>query len=439
MSDVFDVDHLTPTFTDWTEQDYLDSDLRYCVPMTAHALETDEEQEAHLTSETNYIEEKFDGVRCIMHIRADLSRLFSRRISKKTNWFTENTDSLPHLKSVALPEYAGTVLDGELFIDGKPFKEVSAIMNCKWDEAVRRQHKLYEEGGYVITLHAFDILYYKGVRVERLPLYQRKHLLYDVWSTIIRECGTDLVDLVPYFTCGNGATCDLSSTHYRAPDLTDGAVCVTPREYYNLIVARGGEGVIIKDKNSKYVHKRDKAYLKIKKFYTREVVIVGFNPPSKYYEGKFPNDYWEYWEKPDGTLAYCPPGASAKSLVKSNNKPVTKFHYKNWVGTIVFGVVISDDEMKSLPKDKVFTFHNLTLPDGRYVRLLEVGETSGLDDEERERISHNTEDFIGKVIEVKCNEIFKDTGKLRHPRFLRYRDDKSVEDCTYHNHMTEGL
>lgn len=43
--------------------------------------------------------------------------------------------------------------------------------------------------------------------------------------------------------------------------------------------------------------------------------------------------------------------------------------------------------------------------------------------------------MIGKVIEVKANEQYKDTGKLRHPRFLRMRDDKDNLACTWTDHF----
>ena len=43
--------------------------------------------------------------------------------------------------------------------------------------------------------------------------------------------------------------------------------------------------------------------------------------------------------------------------------------------------------------------------------------------------------MIGSVVEVKANELFKDSGKLRHPRYMRRRFDKSAEECTWENHL----
>lgn len=41
---MIDLTNYTPRYTDWTEEDYKNSSLRYCEPMTAHALEDETEQ-----------------------------------------------------------------------------------------------------------------------------------------------------------------------------------------------------------------------------------------------------------------------------------------------------------------------------------------------------------------------------------------------------------
>lgn len=45
-------------------------------------------------------------------------------------------------------------------------------------------------------------------------------------------------------------------------------------------------------------------------------------------------------------------------------------------------------------------------------------------------ITADPESYIGKVVEIKCNEVLK-SGKLRHPKHLRFREDKAAEDCTW--------
>ena len=442
-----------PKYADWTEEDYANSDLRYCVPMTAHALEDECVQETVLNSNNYFIEEKFDGTRGILHFLKDGCRVFSRRISKKTNWFTENTDSLPQMREITIPSLSGTVIDGEMFIPDRPFKDVSSTLNCKWDKAIERQEELGE-----VVFHAFDILYYRGIRIEHLSLKRRKKFLEKVIQELESRGITCIVE-VPYFRCGELAkislTCksdfgdtvfsleDKYPTLYHdymgstSPTLLD----LSPRGYYEYIVATGGEGVILKDEDGIYEHKRSRGYLKIKKFYTRECILLGFTEPTKYYDGKFPDDTWEYWETPDNTKVTCA-GKSAKSLLKQGYKPLTKYYYNNWVGNMIFGVVITQPELDALPKSKKFNIHDISIMESScneyaLYKVLEVGECSGFDEDMREKLSDNKDRYIGKVIEVKCNEVFKDTGKLRHPRFLRFREDKGAEECTYSNHITE--
>ena len=52
-------------------------------------------------------------------------------------------------------------------------------------------------------------------------------------------------------------------------------------------------------------------------------------------------------------------------------------------------------------------------------------------------MTENQKELIGSVLEVKANELFKDTGKLRHPRFLRFRTDKSPLECTLKGHLND--
>ena len=66
--------------------------------------------------------------------------------------------------------------------------------------------------------------------------------------------------------------------------------------------------------------------------------------------------------------------------------------------------------------------------------MLQVGDCSGFDEQLREYITNNKERLLGTVIEVKAQEVLK-TGKLRHPRFNRFRRDKSLEMCIWQDHL----
>ena len=251
--------------------------IRGYEPMTAKELETDEQQDEKLRDSANIIEEKFDGTRALVYFLSQMTvdkdgefdgetgfcRVFSRRISKKTNFYVENTDSLPHIREIDVPDLGGTILDGEMFIDGLPFKEVSSTLNCLWDKAVERQI----EKGFV-TLHAFDIIFYKGIDLRKLPLERRKEYL----RLAVEEANSPYIKEVEYFECGKDIDADVYSEVMKRINLMDedpyfdmleddkdtfphlyecwkNNKPLTPRAYYELIVSTGGEGLIVKPKN----------------------------------------------------------------------------------------------------------------------------------------------------------------------------------------------
>lgn len=58
----------------------------------------------------------------------------------------------------------------------------------------------------------------------------------------------------------------------------------------------------------------------------------------------------------------------------------------------------------------------------------ERATVGGMTDKERILISSNEDAFIGKVFEV-AYQYVGSQGRLRHPRFIRWRDDKSAAEC----------
>lgn len=417
-------------------------------PMTAKELETEEVQDEKLNSSDYLIEEKFDGTRALVYFLAqqqmDLKtntlseekvgfcRVFSRRISKKTGFYVENTDSVPHIREINIPELEGTILDGEMFIDNLPFKEVSSTLNCLWDKAVNRQIEL----GF-ITLHAFDILFYKGIDLRKMPLERRKVYLH----LAIEEANSPFIKEVTSLSCGKNISvkvieeekpnifnvykdfvqCGKEGLYpHFCKEMKDNPSEISPKAYYEFIVATGGEGVIIKPKKGLYKHKRGWEYSKIKKFLTREMILIKFDEPTKEYTGKAPKN-WGYIE--DGI-------------------PVTKFYFNKQVGNMILGILISKQELESIPEKKRGSFHkvedvckDLREPFNKDYVIMEVCECAGFSDEDRAYFTRNRSAMTGQVIEVKANEIMKDTGRLRHPRYLRMRKDKEPERCLWKDHI----
>jgi len=62
--------------------------------------------------------------------------------------------------------------------------------------------------------------------------------------------------------------------------------------------------------------------------------------------------------------------------------------------------------------------------------LVEVALASGMDDEIRRKIGENRERFIGKIVEVSCQEVTK-KGRLRHPQFKEFRTNKNKSACDW--------
>lgn len=62
--------------------------------------------------------------------------------------------------------------------------------------------------------------------------------------------------------------------------------------------------------------------------------------------------------------------------------------------------------------------------------LSEVATVSGMDDDLRGQMTKLPRIYQGKVIEIAHNGR-EPTGRFRHPRFKRFRDDKRPQDCIY--------
>jgi ATP-dependent DNA ligase len=229
---------------------------------------------------------------------------------------------------------------------------------------------------------------------------------------------------------------------------------LSKRAYYEFIVASGGEGVILKKKDGKYLEKRCREFQKFKKFVTREAIVTGFSEATKEYAGAFPNDFWPYWiKRRDGHDVGNPmkvEGMSAKKLLEADFLPVTRHWHDKMIGTITFGVAITDRELARIPERK----RRQALVREMYLgghpepaQIIEVGECSGFDDETRAELTALLRQGAGEthlgrpwvksplVVEIKANEVFRDTGKLRHPRFLRMRPDAGFEKCAWADHI----
>lgn len=188
---------------------------------------------------TEYIYElKLDGERCIAYLDPEEgTELRNKRNVKMIPKFPELAD-MHHQVSKRC------ILDGELIVtvDGQPeFFEVQrrSLMSNKFK--IDLQSKQYP-ASYV----AFDILYVDGENLTTRPLLERKHIL----DSTVKEGGR------------------LAISRYIEEKGTD---------LYNLTVDKGLEGVVAKDKVSKYYFdKRTKDWIKIKNLQDDDFVVCGY-------------------------------------------------------------------------------------------------------------------------------------------------------------------
>ena len=301
-------------------------------------------------------EEKFDGDRRIAQFVNGVVRFTGTRESVDGTGFVEKTMNLPHLAGMIgyggqgqeIGKLQGTVLDGEIIFTGKTdggglSKYVTSIMGSSPDEAIRKQ----KERGW-LEYAVFDCLWYKGedLRNESLEV-RREHV----------EAALELWDNEHAWAVGHGTT--------------------DKEAYFDTILKRGGEGVILKHRDHTYGN--EKLWVKVKGEWTADVIVSGFT------EGKG--------------------------------------KYKGQIGAIKMG-----QHKGKMAKGCLSIDHDAD--QGLYSDLLDVGQCSGMDDALRAEITSHSNKFIGRVMEIKHNGR-EPTGKFRHPRFKRWRDDKKASDCIY--------
>lgn len=403
-------------------EDYESAGYEGLEPMSAKEPLNEEHQEELFNSFLTIAEEKFDGVRGLLHIKESENRMFSRRVSDVTGWYGDNSDRLPQFRDFIVPDLAETVIDGELIIPDTCFNDISGMLNMDWDKAVERQVEIG-----MCKFVVFDCIYYKGVYIAKMPLNKRKEYA----EKVVAEMNHPLVELGEYiYEFIDKDITPLMNDMYQNdrdgfketyPELyreyeankESGVVTLDKIQWYEYVVMHGGEGLMLKPDDKPYEHKRTRSYTKIKKFGTWDVIITRFIEPTKEYKGKDAKT-WEYRDE--------------------QGNPVTKHYYMGWIGTVAFGVIVTPEELeawkKRNPKVKpvVHDFEDVGL-------VLEVGDCSGISEELRAYMTKHQDELIGQVIEVKGHEVMTKTGKIRHPRFVRFREDKGAYQCNWNDHV----
>lgn len=303
----------------------------------------DEYLQQMFDNELVIVQPKYDGERMLIHFDGPNIYCTSRRISKKTNEFTELQDKLQDLVKVYRQSNLNlkyTVLDCECY-------------SKDWSTIVGILHSLPERAKELAKINiphfaVFDCLFYDGVDLRNSQYCGR--LCYAI--EIIQKINYEPLHLVQF----------MNKDYKPSSKLTDWLPISSKEDWQQCMenaIKSGFEGVVIKSVNRKYYEKG--ASLKCKKFETLDVVVYSYKP--------------------------------------GNGK------YANMIGALEIG------------------YYEPTTDS-----IIRIGNVNCSTDEEREKWTTNWESMKYSVIEVKCQEI---TNKsLRHPVYLRLREDKNYKECT---------
>lgn len=184
-------------------------------------------------------EKKFDGARCIVVKKNKKVTLYSRNHKKMNAAFPELVKAFEDSKEDHF------ILDGEIvaLIKGKSsFSALQTRLNILCEEKAK-QRKV------PIAFYVFDVLCIKGRQITSLPLLERKAFLkpMKIYSSLVRF------------------------TSFRQKE---------GERFYQEALKKGWEGILAKRKESSYLSKRSKDWLKFKCSLSQEFVICGFTKPS---------------------------------------------------------------------------------------------------------------------------------------------------------------
>jgi len=187
---------------------------------------------------------KADGT----HIRLDKkekARIFGR---PKKSGTPEYTDRLPELIEAAQAIPGEFTLIGEAVVydeNGRTWFEGSQ-RRCSTEDPAKIPLKAAK---YPVLMLTFDIIELDGKDLRSHTYLSRKDILFDLLEETTQK------DIVPL------------------PHVVE-----NKRDFYQELVDRGEEGVILKRINSTYQHDRSKDWLKIKKWDVERLLVVGWTP-----------------------------------------------------------------------------------------------------------------------------------------------------------------
>lgn len=193
-----------------------------------------------------YIQEKLDGNRCIAYFDNDEQKWkFQSRSGKPLkvdfdmSWVTDDVEK--------------PIFDGEIMTLGhagsRDFNRTSGAINGKYTNKSDLHYYIYD------------------IVADKLPYKERKEILDK------------------YAEQGTGEQCSILPVLDYVPIYLNTDYNWKLDEWLDKITDKGGEGIMLRDPNAYYQHKRTDALLKYKKLQTMDLRITGWNEGKGKYEG----------------------------------------------------------------------------------------------------------------------------------------------------------
>lgn len=313
----------------------------------------------------------------------DEVKMQTRGKSVVTGTYGEVQDKVPHItKWLDNKVPKNSLLIGELYRPEWNDKDVGSILRCLPPKAVARQ-KTTPLYFYIHDVWAWDgeelLFSTKKERVQFLKNLEAK------WIAEDQE--------LPYFI--------EFAEYYEGVEAID--------ELLAYAFENNEEGIVCTLKGSVATPGKKTAWktIKIKKELQNEADVFltgGFKEATREYTGKDIAN-WEFWEnEKNGQKLF---GKLYKDYLDGATiRPITKPYYKGWPGSL---------EMAVIGKDK---------------QIMVIGYISGIADEIKADFAINPDKYKNQVCVVNAMETTADY-KLRHPKFIKFRDDINIEDCTF--------
>lgn len=308
-------------------------------------------------------------------------KMQSRGKSVKTGTFCEVQEKIPHIMNFLnsiVP--VNSLIIGELYRPGWTTNEVGSILRCLAPKAIKKQ----EQTPLIFYIH--DIWFWNGENFMIKSKEERNKKLKEIEEKVKSIGGNECIEFATYVDTVE----DIKKLIDYAFDNDEEGVVLTLK---NAIVNPG----------TRTAWKT----LKIKKELQNDadVFLTGnYKYPEKYYTGK-EIATWQYWmnEKTGEMLE----GKHYKDYLDGATIiAVTKPFFMGWPGSVEIAVLDENNERVS------------------------IGWLSGLTDEIRQDFTDNNQKYVDKVCRVQAMETTEDY-KLRHAKFMGFRDDITIEDCTF--------